>query len=132
MFLYLQEMKKKYGYQHNLQRLNLTRNNPLVNGYMNEFTKLIAQVIHSHILISQLLIFPKYTDKSTSRGLAQLIDHIRTGQHIDWTNNRETNNTDLDRQHREWITQRPDNKCFFQTKHFFSSWGPNRNSSNQL
>ena len=59
---------------------------------MNVFTKQIAQVIHSHRL-SQLLISPKYACTSVSKGLAQMISHTETGQHIDLIDNIETEAT---------------------------------------
>jgi hypothetical protein len=53
---------------------------------MNVFIKQTAQVIRFPRL-SQLLISPKCACKSTLK--AQMIDQRNTGQHIDWTENRD-------------------------------------------
>lgn len=50
---------------------------------MNVFTKKIAQVVHPHRL-SLSLMSPNYAHRSTSKGLAKLMDQTKTGQHIDW------------------------------------------------
>lgn len=97
--------------------------NPFISGDMNVFIKQIAQVIHVPRL-SHLPISPKRAHKSTSKGIAQIIDYRKIGQHIDWTENGEWTAHKLDRQLKDWTTQRLDNKCYSYLFQTFFSLGP--------
>jgi hypothetical protein len=73
MFVYLQGMKK-YGYQENLQWLDLTWENLLsAETWMSSQSKW-AWVIHSHRL-----------SHISFKWITQMIDNTETGQHRDLT-----------------------------------------------